>query len=303
MSVEAIASVNLKLLQAFLTVADHGSFRVAATHLNRSHSAISSQVATLEAQLGVVLFHRTTRTVKLSDEGRELLECAKFALNELGLGIRRLREAADIRNSRVSLACSSSIASEHLPSILEGYVRDYPEISVNVRELTSRDLLHALDGGEVDFALGPLSNEKRFDYEIILEESLYAVVPIALTDGRRRISFRDLVELPLLLSTSATAMRRLIETAAAECGVELNSRYQFIQVTTIIAMAEAGLGAAILPRTSLQEIRQREKVRVLEIVEPSMRRKMAIITKPGYRPSTASSRLIERVREAMLSWH
>ena len=76
-------NVNLKLMHIFLLVAEHNSFCRAAEVSNRSQSAVSMQIRQLELQLGVSLFHRTTRRVQLTREGELLLVCARRAVTEL----------------------------------------------------------------------------------------------------------------------------------------------------------------------------------------------------------------------------
>lgn len=301
MDSQYIPNVNLKLLQSFLMVAEHGSFRTAAAHLNRSHSAISAQVAQLEAQLGVQLFWRTTRVVKLTDEGRQLTGYARNGLHEITLGMRQIREAADIKNGRVSIACVSSIASSYLPAVLVDFIRQFPSISVTIRELISPDIVIALDENKIDFAIGPELQEQRFHFDIILREPLYAIVPISLVDSRcSEITLKEVAELPLLLSTSATAMRSILEDAASRLGIELNSHYQFIQMQTIIAMAKAGLGAAILPSTLVTEISDQETIRVLRIAEPFLERRMAIITRRDQTLSPTALSLSEKIKSHIL---
>jgi DNA-binding transcriptional LysR family regulator len=91
-------NVNLKLMHTFLLVAEHNSFCRAAETSNRSQSAVSMQIRQLEAQLGVSLFHRTTRRVQLTREGELLLDCAGRAVAELQTGLRRIKEAVDTRS-------------------------------------------------------------------------------------------------------------------------------------------------------------------------------------------------------------
>ena len=73
----SLSHVNLKLLQTFLMVGEYASFRIAAEKSFRSQSAVSAQIRQLEEQLGVPLFHRTTRSVRLTEEGHQLLEIGR----------------------------------------------------------------------------------------------------------------------------------------------------------------------------------------------------------------------------------
>lgn len=294
-NLQGLGHVNMKLLQTFLAVAERGSFRLAAGEVHRSHSAVSAQIQQLEEQLGVRLFERTTRSVALTDEGRLLRDSAWRALYELDLGLRQIQERSDLKRGQLSLASSPNLASIYLPRVLAEFTKAHPQIAVNVHELTSADLFEAARNRRVDFAIGPQAEDKAFQYETILVESLQALVPWAYYPRlRRQISLADLVKLPLLLSNPATAVRALIDRKMRETGLAPAVRFQFIQSTTLIAMAEAGVGAAILPASSLSRA-QAPGARILEIVEPTMRRKMALITLRHHSLSPAAARLAEKI--------
>lgn len=292
---DVIGNVNMKLLQTFLVVAEQGSFRLAAEILHRSHSAVSAQIMQLEAQLDVSLFERTTRSVKLTEEGAYLQESARKALYEIRLGMRRIREANDTKRGQLSLASSPNLASIHLPPVLTEFVRDFPEIAVTVLELTSLDLYEAVRKKEVDFAVGPQDEDDALDFTTIMVEPLHALVPAQFLDGDRdTITLGELSAFPMLLPTTATAMRRLVDGAMRERGLHVPTRYQFIQAETIIAMAEAGLGVAIQPASRLAKVNP-TRAKILKLIEPAMERKMALITLRNQKLSPAAQRLADKI--------
>lgn len=292
---DVIGNVNMKLLQTFLVVAEQGSFRVAADVLHRSHSSISAQIMQLEAQLDVLLFERTTRSVKLTVEGGYLRDSARTALYEINLGMRRIREASDTRRGQLSLASSSNLASVHLPPVLTEFVRDFPEIAVTVRELTSLELYEAVRKKEVDFAVGPEDEHAALEFVTILVEPLHALVPPHFLEADKpTITLTELASFPMLHQTSATAIRRLVDAALRERGIVVPTRYQFIQAETIIAMAEAGLGVAIQPASRLTKV-DTAKAQVLELIEPKITRKMALITLRNQKLSPAAQRLADKI--------
>ena len=294
---EVFASVNLKLLQTFLLVGEHSSFRAAAEKSFRSQSAVSAQIRQLESQLGVVLFHRTTRNVRLTAEGQQLLECARRAMREMEMGLRIIREAADLRRGRVSLACSPTIAATRLARALAKFERANPGIEIFVRELTSTAIFESVRKGEVDFGIGPVIETSEFHFETVLEEPLYALVPRRfIRTDRSTIALSTLANMPLLLMDPAAALRSLIEDTMRERNLTFTNRFQFTQAQTLISMAEAGMGAAILPEVALPP-RPSASTYVLRIVDPPLMRRMALITMRGQALSPASQRLVELLRE------
>ncbi len=292
-----LPQVNLKLLQTFLLVGEHNSFRVAAEKSFRSQSAVGAQIRQLEEQLGVKLFHRTTRSVRLTEEGTQLFDCAQRALVEVEAGLRRIREAADLRRGRVSLSCSPSIASTRLAHVLGAFEREYPGVEIHVRELTSAALFESVRKREVDFGIGPVIQTGEFVFEPILREPLYALVPRSfMTTSKDTVSFATLADMPLLLLDHATALRGMLEETMRERGHRLNMRYEFAQAQTLISMARGGLGAAILPQVVLPPEDDESTYR-LRIVNPSLVRKVAVITARGQSLSPACLRLVELLKQ------
>lgn len=293
-------SVNLKFLQTFILVATEGSFRVAAERMHRSHSAVSNQIKTLEQQLGVTLFERTTRSVTLTPEGRLLLESATRAVYEMQQGLRLLRETVDFKQGHLSVASSSNIASIHLPAILTAFVSDYPQINVTIKELTSSQLYEALHSREVDFALGPELDNEDFEFTPILKDPVKALLPTAMaTPFTTSITWHQLSQLPLLVQSRETAMRRLLDRMMDDLGVSIETPYQFIQGETIIAMVEAGLGAAIQPSSRLKKLSGAEPITVLDLVDPPIERTMALITRHNQVLSPAAKRFADRILKGL----
>ena len=298
-AVDPITGLNLKLIHTFLLVAQHQSFRHAVELTLRTQSAVSLQIKQLEEQLGVTLLHRTTRRVTLTEDGRELFDGSMKALRLIENSLRNIHESADLRRGRVTIACSPTIASSYLAQILRAFELDYPEIKIVVHEQNPGYLFESVLSGAVDFAIGPVINNPDFTFKIVLEELLFALVPTSLRrfEGGR-ITVQALAEQPLLLLNSASALRSTLENAFAEVGVELAAKYEFSQAQTLISMAKAGLGVAILPESVLPPALESE-VQVLEIDHPNLSRKVALITRRGHSLTPAAAQLAGRAGEVL----
>lgn len=288
--------VNLKLFQTFLLVAENGSFREAADLVARSQSAVSTQIKQLEEQVGVALFHRTTRKVKLTREGRQLLENARRAVAEIELGLRSIREVADLRQGRVAIACAPMLAATRLPPILAAFEKEYRGVRIVLQELKSVELFQSLRNGDVDFAIGPVVGDGEFEFEPIIAEQIFALVPRKFVpEDRDSIAFAELAELPIIQFHSTTVMAQLVAQAAKEKGLTLKTRYQCLQGQTLVALAEAGLGATILTGSAAGTMNSR-KVQKMLIVDPEITQHFGVVRMRGHMLSPAASRLVELVR-------
>lgn len=288
----SIININFKLLGVFLSVAENASFRKAADQTNRSMPAVSMQIKQLEEQVGVALFQRTTRKVSLTSEGEKLLISARKALAELENGLSQIQHSIDLQHGRLSFACVPTVASTRLPLILTTFAKKYPGITVHVKELANLDLLDCVRRREVDFGIGPMPDSKgELDFAPVFVDEYCAMLPKAYQDkGREGISLRDLCTMPLLMLSNASTFRGQVEKALTANGLEAKSHYEFAHVNTLIAMAEAGLGVALLPRIAIP---RRTPLKVVRIVNPSLSRTISIATIRGHTLSPSASRLVD----------
>ena len=294
-------AINLKLLAVFVLVADHRSFRRAAEELGRSQSAVSTQIRQLEEQLGVTLFHRTTRSVSLSPEGQELVGFAHEALNQIQSGIDAIVNAAERQRKSVVVACSPTIASTRLAPILTAFKAELPHVLVHLRELSTADMLECIEAQEVDFGIGPrVKRETDFHFQNIFEDELCAVVPSKAAAGLvAKLTLSELNTIPMLMPTKSSAHRSDAEHGTSDIRAGLASQYESIQVETLLSLAEAGLGAVIVPRVTIPH----DPARLCKVLsfKPPMMREICIISLPGKTLSPVAEHLARTATEVLRS--
>ena len=290
-------NVNLKLMHSFLLVAEHSSFREAAERANRSLPAVSMQIKQLEAQLGVTLFHRTTRKVELTREGEQLLIRVRKSLAEIESGLLEIKSAAGIESGQINFACVPTVASTRLPAILAAFHNAHPAVSLSLRELAGKDLLEAVRRRDVDFGLCPrMEKMSGFSFHPILEENYFALAPASVKTARKgRITVAELVQQPLLELAANSALRDHVDRVLKAHSPERETRFEMMQAPTLVAMAEAGMGVALLPAIAIPAT---TILKPLLIVEPKISREIGIISIKAHSLSPAAARLtsfIERM--------
>jgi DNA-binding transcriptional LysR family regulator len=292
--------VNFKLLHVFVAIADHGSFRTAADVLHRSQSAVSMQIRQLEEQLSVPLFHRTTRRVRLTREGEQLLAFARRALLEWEMGLRQIREAADIQRGTLALACVPTVAAVRLPAALAAFQALHPGISVHLREQPGEELFEAVRNQQVDFAIGPDSPEYTdFAFSPIRRDPTWALAREGQgLDADGPISLAALARLPVLLNTRTAALRAALEREATLAGLALDVRYEVVHTHTLIAFAAAGLGVAVLPEIAMPDPLP-PTMRAARIDHPPLVRELGVITSRGQALSPAAAALRAEIERAL----
>lgn len=138
-------------LQAFLSIADRGSFQKAAAHLNLSQTAISHRMRKLEDELGIKLFARTTRDVTLTRAGIEFLPKARKAFTELEQSLDELVQQGARRRERLDIACLPAFAVQYLPPILTRFHQTHPGVEVRIFETPSAAIADLVGSGDVEF--------------------------------------------------------------------------------------------------------------------------------------------------------
>src|SRR6202000_1944026 len=117
-------------LQAFLSIAQRGSFQRAAAHLNLSQTAISHRMRKLEEELALKLFARTPREVTLTRAGIEFLPKAQKAIEELEQSFDELKQQGAKRRDRLDIACLPGFAVRYLPPILSRFRKRHPGVAL-----------------------------------------------------------------------------------------------------------------------------------------------------------------------------
>lgn len=291
--------INPKLLQMFVAVAENKSFRQAAELLNRSQSAVSMQIKQLEDQIGVVLFHRTTRRVEPTAAGKELLTYARRALDEWDAGLRHLRDVVDIQHGTVSIACVPTVAATVLPVALRGFSDDYPGITINLREVAAHDLFESVRRREVDFGISPVvGSPSEFQFDPLFDDTIYAFASKCFFfPPGPELDIETLCAFPILLNSKSAALRTDLERAFASKGLTMNIQFEVEHTHTLIAFAAAELGVGILPKIALPEVRH-ARMQAVPIANPALVRSIGVVSLRGYSFSPAGSALVGALRDA-----
>ena len=269
-------------LEAFLCIAERGSFHRAAAHLNLSQTALSHRMKKLEDDLGLKLLARTTRQVTLTPTGVELLPKARRMMDEITSSFEQLRLRGKERQEHISIACLPTIASIYLPRILRGFLEDYRDVRVRILDHSASEIIDHVRNGEVEFGISIVSS-MAMDLEItpLFKESFVLACPKShpLAKGDAA-TWQDLEGEPLIRIGTLTGNRILIDDALGSRRESLLWRYEVRHIATAINMVQAGLGLTVLPEFALGASRASDIVAV-PIRNPSVVRTIGTIMRKG----------------------
>lgn len=173
--------MELRQLRYFVEVADREHVSEAAENLHVAQSAISRQIANLEEELGVALFEREGRNIKLTKIGRQFLEHVRTALKAIDYAKEQIDEYLDPHKGTVNIGFPTSLASQVLPSVISAFKQEYPEVDFLLRQGSYKFLIEAVKNRDIDLAfLGPVpTNDSQIEGNILFSESIYALYRLA----------------------------------------------------------------------------------------------------------------------------
>ena len=240
--------LSTRQLRAVVAVARYENFLAAAVALGASQPAVSRAVKQAEAQLGVALFERTTRRVRLTPAGRAFAPTAERLLADLDAGVRDLAASADAR-PRLYVASLISLTYDAIPAACAAFWAERPDVEIVLRQRLQAHILNDLRAGLVD--VGVCNREVAGDdveaIPIGRESFLVMTPPDHRLAGRPDAAVADLAGERLISIAHASNLRGLIDRAAEEAGVALDHAITLDHITLLDRFVRRGLGVAVVP--------------------------------------------------------
>ncbi|AFY41158.1 LysR family transcriptional regulator [Nostoc sp. PCC 7107] len=252
--------MRLEQLQAFLAIADSGSFQQAARQCGVTQSTISRQIQALEADLGVELFHRNTHA-KLTLGGERLLPRVRKICQEWQVATQELTDLMAGKQPELCIASIHSLCASYLPPVLQKFCRDYPEVQLRVTSLGSDRALKVLKDGLVDLAIVMnnrfLTTGREMVVEVLYDEPIEVLTaanhPLAQYE---RIPWAELVRYPQVVFKDGYGMQRLVQDKFERLEATLHAALEVNTLDAFRGVVRQGELIALLPTSALVEARQ-----------------------------------------------
>ena len=244
--------MDLRHARTFVTVAELGTVSKAALQLRIAQPALSRQIAALEQEFGFKLFDRVGRGLVLTGEGEQLLDECRVLLNFASAVGERAQLLRRGDAGVLKIAASPQHIESVLSRFLSRYAQRYPDVQVRLFEAVGLENLAMLERGEIHLGQNLLhavqSDDQRFDSHLLSAVELLAACKPGVALGKNgAIEIGDLASYPLLLLDSGFSIRRTFDAACRLAGLKPNVSFESRAPHTLLAMAEAGQGVAIVP--------------------------------------------------------
>jgi DNA-binding transcriptional LysR family regulator len=246
-------NITSRQLKAFVLTARHQSFSRAAEQLFITQSGMSLLVRELETQLGVRLFDRTPRKVALTEFGTQFLPVADRSLRELEEAAAKLSRSAAAASDYLSIGAAPFPAAEILPQAIRTYATLDSRLQIQVVDAERPRLVEMLQSGQIDVAVLTGAPEDppgtqwspiaRFALMLVCPKDTGAELPV-------QLRWADIVHLRLIGLPRSYPVQQLVDEQLARAGRFVSADLSCNYLETQIAMAEAGVGAAVVPTSA-----------------------------------------------------
>lgn len=263
--------MEAKQLRYFLAVARAGSFVKAAEAEGVAQPSLSQMIKKLENDLGVPLFDRLGRTVRLTAHGEALLPRAEAVLREIEQCRRAVEAGLSPEHGRVSLGVIPTLLPGAAAPALREFREKYPSIHVEIVEQITERLIEKLRLGEIDLAMIalPLKHPEIVVSELFREPLLAALPASHELAGEASIPLSRLKGERLLLLREGHCLREDVIEACTRARADFETAFESDQLDSLLAMVEAGFGVSLAPATA---VRNHAGCRFLALTPPAVRR-------------------------------
>ncbi len=290
--------MELRHLRYFIAVAEELNFTRAAEKLHIAQPPLSQQIQQLEAQLGFQLFHRTKRTVTLTEAGQVFFEESQKILLQVDRAIQLGKQTSRGELGQLTVGFVSSAAHNVVPAILQAFRTRCPAVKLELHELTTNEQLQRLREGRIDIGfVRPSIEEDGINSEIVFREPLIVALPETHPSADRAVvELRELSAEPFILfpRSLAPGLYDPIVSLCQQAGFSPIAGQEAIQMQTIISLVAAEMGVAIVP-ASMQNF-QRKGVVYKSLPESTCMVAIALIWRNA--PTQAVQRFLEVARQS-----
>ncbi len=244
------STLEVRHLRLIRAIADEGGPTRAAARLHLTQSAVSHQLAELEARLGVPLFARVRRRLEITPAGAKLLDVARTLLDELSRAERDLHRASERPREPLRIVVESFTSYPFLPKLVATLAREHPQVEVRIVPAATREPLAALLRGEVDLALVSSPVRDAGLVAVRLSDDAWTVV-VAPGHPLAKRSYVSAAQLGAETLLSADAPRSDVERLRERIAAERAKMPRVVKVPltdVLISLVAAGQGVGLVPR-------------------------------------------------------
>lgn len=275
-----------------VAVAETANFTRAAERCHVVQSALSHQVKRLENELGVSLFARTSRRVRLTAAGEAFLPAARRCLESAELAAAEAAATVGVIRGRLDIGVIPTVAAVDVPAALSRLRRDHPQIRIGLRTGGSSELITDVVEGHLDVALLGLPGSKKpagvHSHELARERLVAVLAHDHPRAGRKRVRLADLADETFVDFPSGSAGRAQTDQAFTQAGLTREVAYEATDVALMASLIRRGLAIGFLPAPYVQIAPELGDLVTVDVTDAPHRTEYVAWAAPGPTPATAA---------------
>ncbi|MFD1775001.1 LysR family transcriptional regulator [Paenibacillus rhizophilus] len=239
-------------LEYFEATARLQHMTLAAQTLNITQPALSRSIARLETELGIPLFEREGRSIRLNRYGQLFLSHVEHILEEFRMAKREIDDLLNPSQGEVSLGFLHTLGIHHIPDLIGKFRRAHPHTRFQLHQSSTHRLLEQLVSGEIDLCMAsPRDADLRIRWARLWSEELFLAVPAGhRLAGSSQAELCEIAQEPLISFKEGYGLRIITDNLLQESGIAPPIVFEGEDVDTVAGLVAAGLGVAILPKYS-----------------------------------------------------
>jgi LysR family hydrogen peroxide-inducible transcriptional activator len=291
--------MTLTQLKYMIAVAEAGNFTLAAEKSFVTQPTLSMQIQKLEEELGVQIFNRAKKPIRLTKVGSEILIQARKIISESKRMEDVVAQEKGFIGGDFTLGIIPTVMPTLLPMFLNTFLKSYPKVNLKIEELTTENIIIKLEEGKIDAGIcaTPLKQEK------IIERPLYYEPFVAYVPGNHRlakssqINIEDLENILLLQDGHCFKNQVLSMCSLAKIGMNGRLNLKSGSFETLVNLANEGLGMTLVPYLNANNLSEKNAQNIIHFPAPPPAREISII----YHKSQLKLQIIEALKESISS--
>ena len=293
--------MTLTQLKYMIAVAEAGNFTLAAEKSFVTQPTLSMQIQKLEEELGVQIFNRAKKPIRLTKVGSEILIQARKIISESKRMEDVVAQEKGFIGGDFTLGIIPTVMPTLLPMFLNTFLKSYPKVNLKIEELTTENIIKKLEEGKIDAGIcaTPLKQEK------IIERPLYYEPFVAYVPGNHRlakssqINIEDLENEDILLLQDGHCFKNQVLSMCSLAKIGMNGRLNLKSGSfeTLVNLANEGLGMTLVPYLNANNLSEKNAQNIIHFPAPPPAREISII----YHKSQLKLQIIEALKESISS--
>ncbi len=289
-------------LEYLLAVANFGSFSVAAEHCFVTQPSLSMQIKSLEDELGVMLLDRSKKPVIPTEAGEAVLAQARETLREYNSIKEVVARIKGEMSGRIRLGVIPTIAPYMLHKFIPDFVRRYPKVELEIREMKTEYIIDALNRDRIDAALvaGGTCGDGILEYDLFDDRFFAYVSPDSPLYNKSNIRIEDIDMRDLILLSSGNCMRdQVLELCQARKGVPAHYSFESGSLDTLMRIVDCTSCMTVIPEMAVEYVPKERRSQVKNLLKGASSRKISLAIRRTYVKKSIVDALKETILECV----